>query len=190
MNPMFRRMAVVRACLVMFSGAILFGSAPCAARAGLDEYVKKPDPAFAWSVDGQPTTPAGSITSIKLTSQVWQGMTWSHDLRIYEPREILHPDAMLLFITGGDNDRKASDDDHKQAFVLAQLCGAGRGAAAGAQPTAPGRQDRGRADRRDVRPLPRRPRMKTGRCSSPWSRVQSGRWMPCKRWPRRMASRR
>ena len=31
---------------------------------------------------------------------------------------------MLLFITGGDTDRKASDDDHKQAFGLAQLCGA------------------------------------------------------------------
>ena len=42
------------------------------------------------------------ITSIKLTSQVWQGITWSHDLRVYEPREIVHPDAMLLFITGGD----------------------------------------------------------------------------------------
>ena len=55
---------------------------------------------------------------------MWQGITWSHDLRVYEPREIVHPDAMLLFITGGDTNRKASDDDHKQAFGLAQVCGA------------------------------------------------------------------
>jgi PhoPQ-activated pathogenicity-related protein len=94
------------------------------ARADLDDYVKKPDAAFAWSQTSSTTTKAGVITSIKLTSQVWQGITWNHDLRVYEPREIVHPDAMLLFITGGDTERKASDDDHKQAFGLAQVCGA------------------------------------------------------------------
>jgi PhoPQ-activated pathogenicity-related protein len=94
------------------------------ARADLDEYVKKPDPAFAWSQTSSENTRAGVVTSIKLTSQVWQGITWSHDLRVYEPREIVHPDAMLLFITGGDSARKASADDHKQAFGLAQVCGA------------------------------------------------------------------
>ncbi len=124
MNAQVRRMAIVRTGLLIFSGAFFFGSAPDVARAGLDEYVKKPDQAFAWNVAGTATTRAGTITSIKLTSQVWQGITWSHDLRVYEPRELAHPDAMLLFITGGDNDRKASDDDHKQAFGLAQLCGA------------------------------------------------------------------
>jgi len=123
-NAHFRRIAIIRTGFLIFSGAFVLGSAPGVARAGLDEYVKKPDAAFAWSVTGSSTTRAGVITSIKLTSQVWQGITWSHDLRVYEPREIAHPDALMLFITGGDNDRKASDDDHKQAFSLAQLCGA------------------------------------------------------------------
>ena len=72
------------------------------ARADLDAYVKKADPSFAWSQTGAASTAAGVITSIKLTSQEWQGITWTHDLRVYEPREIVHPDAMLLFITGGD----------------------------------------------------------------------------------------
>ena len=97
---------------------------PSVARADLDEYVKKPDSAFAWSQTSSVSDQGRVITSIKLTSQVWQGITWSHDLRVYEPREIVHPDAMLLFITGGDTERKASDDDHKQAFGLAQVCGA------------------------------------------------------------------
>jgi PhoPQ-activated pathogenicity-related protein len=97
---------------------------PRVAWADLDEYVKKADPAFAWSQTSRVETRAGSITSIKLTSQVWQGITWNHDLRVYEPREIVHPDAMLLFITGGDTERKASEEDHKQAFGLAQICGA------------------------------------------------------------------
>ena len=107
--------------LVVVIGSIGFSGA---ARADLDEYVKKADAAFAWSETGSTSTKAGVITSLKLTSQVWQGITWSHDLRVYEPRELVHPDAMLLFITGGGTDRKASEDDHKQAFGLAQVCGA------------------------------------------------------------------
>jgi PhoPQ-activated pathogenicity-related protein len=95
------------------------------ARAGLDEYVKKADSAFSWTQSGSQKTPAGAITFITLTSQVWQGIKWKHDLRVYEPSEnLLYPDAMLLFVTGGSHDSKASADDHKQAFSLARLCGA------------------------------------------------------------------
>jgi PhoPQ-activated pathogenicity-related protein len=108
----------------MMALVLLATAVPRTARADLDEYVKKPDPAFAWSQTNSTDTPAGVITSIKLTSQVWQGITWSHDLRVYEPREVVHRDAMLLFITGGDSSRTASEADHKQAFGLARVCGA------------------------------------------------------------------
>ncbi len=93
-------------------------------RAGLDEYVRKPDTAFAWAQAANHETPAGKIVSIKLTSQVWQGITWKHELTVYQPQEIAFPDAMLLFITGGDQTSTPNDDDHKQGFGLAKLCGA------------------------------------------------------------------
>jgi PhoPQ-activated pathogenicity-related protein len=94
------------------------------ARAELDDYVKRPDAAFAWTQTGNHTTPAGTIYNLKLTSQVWQGITWTHDLRVYEPHEVISADAMLLFITGGDNNSRPDDEDHKRGFWLAQLCGA------------------------------------------------------------------
>ncbi len=109
--------------VVVVSGGLFFASA-AAARAGLDEYVKKPDPAYAWQQVSNHTTPAGSIHSLKLTSQVWQGITWHHDLRIYETPEVAYPDTVLLFITGGSSDSRPKEDDHKQAFGLARLCGA------------------------------------------------------------------
>ena len=109
---------------VLAVGFALAGDATVA-RAGLDEYVKKANPAFSWTQTGGQATPAGTITFIKLTSQVWQGITWRHDFRIYEPRQIVYPDAVLLFITGGGHDSQANDKDHQQAFALAQLCGAG-----------------------------------------------------------------
>lgn len=120
----FRRSVIARYTLSLFAFALSFGATDRVARADLDEYIKKPDSAFAWSQTSSTATKSGVITSIKLTSQVWQGIAWSHELRVYEPREIVHPDAMLLFITGGDMERKASEDDHKQAFGLAQICGA------------------------------------------------------------------
>jgi PhoPQ-activated pathogenicity-related protein len=110
--------------LAVLAGGLALIASERGARADLDEYVKKPDPAFSWAQASNHQTPAGTIVSLKLTSQVWQGITWKHELTIYEPRELAFPDSMLLFITGGDQGSVPKDDDHKQGFGLARLCGA------------------------------------------------------------------
>jgi PhoPQ-activated pathogenicity-related protein len=94
------------------------------ARAGLEEYIRRPDPEFAWKSVGHEVTDAGSVWSLKLTSQVWQGITWEHQFRIYEPTEVRHPGAMLLFITGGSTTSRVAARDHDTGFALARLCGA------------------------------------------------------------------
>jgi PhoPQ-activated pathogenicity-related protein len=110
--------------MVMLAAGLTLAASPRTAHAGLDEYVKKPDTAFAWSKTSKLSTPAGTITTLGLASQVWQEITWKHELTIYEPRELAYADAMLLLITGGDHSSKQNDNDHKQGFGLAQLCGA------------------------------------------------------------------
>ena len=102
----------------------LIGPGSRQAHADLDEYVKKPDSSFTWSQIGTLNTPGGTITTLALTSQVWQGITWKHELSVYDPSELAYPDAMLLFITGGDHKSKQNENDHKMAFTLAHLCGA------------------------------------------------------------------
>jgi PhoPQ-activated pathogenicity-related protein len=94
------------------------------ARAGLDEYVKKPDPEFAWSEASRGSTPVGTFTELRLTSQVWKGLTWTHSLYVYEPSQVADTDAVLLFITGRDNGEKPELDDHKRYFGVASACGA------------------------------------------------------------------
>jgi PhoPQ-activated pathogenicity-related protein len=117
-------MRPVRLGLAMIAGGVSVLVTTGSARAGLDEYVKKPDPAFAWSEVGSGSTPAGTYTELKLTSQVWKGITWTHSVFVYEPAKVPVTDAMLLFITGKDNGEKPGLDDHKMAFGLAQACGA------------------------------------------------------------------
>ncbi|MFO0892183.1 MAG: PhoPQ-activated protein PqaA family protein [Isosphaeraceae bacterium] len=112
-------------CLRWISLAVLvtsFGTGPLVA-AELDDYVKKPDPSFAWKQTSNHTTEAGKVHSLELTSQVWQGITWTHDLTIYEPSEVTYPDAVLLFIGGGSTGGKPDDKDHRLAFGLARVTG-------------------------------------------------------------------
>lgn len=104
--------------------ALIGTSGLSTARAGLEEYVKRPDPAFAWKVTGDEVTDAGRIFELDLTSQLWQGIKWEHRLRIYEPKAVKYPDAVLLFITGGGTKSKANAGDHQMGFELANLCGA------------------------------------------------------------------
>ncbi|MGE5755463.1 MAG: PhoPQ-activated protein PqaA family protein, partial [Planctomycetaceae bacterium] len=94
------------------------------ALADLDAYVRRDDGAFSWSVTGRAEAPAGTISHVALRSQVWQGIPWDHRLRIYEPAEPAHKDAVLLFITGGDHDSQPKPQDHAMGFTLARACGA------------------------------------------------------------------
>ncbi|GAC1447531.1 MAG: PhoPQ-activated pathogenicity-related family protein [Isosphaeraceae bacterium] len=105
-------------------GLIISDGVLVPARADLAEYVKKDDPAFAWSVTKTEPSEAGTVYHIKLTSQTWHGITWVHRLRIYEPAEILYSDAALLYITGGNHDSQPSPEDAAMGFGLAKLCGA------------------------------------------------------------------
>lgn len=108
--------------------AALFAAAlaSCAAtgRADLDEYVKKPDPAYAWKSVETKETPLGRVAALELTSQVWQGITWTHSLRVYEAGKPARDDSVLLFITGGSTGNKPGADMEMLAFTLSKLAGA------------------------------------------------------------------
>ncbi len=91
-------------------------------RAGLDEYVKKPDPAFAWTLEETKESPGATIYRLKVTSQVWQGITWTHVVSVIEPTEIAYPDAMLLFITGGKVGDGPRNGDIATGLIFAKSC--------------------------------------------------------------------
>ena len=61
--------------------AFLFGPSIPAARAGLLEYVKKPDPSFAWKLKGKADHNQGTVYDLHLVSQTWQGITWEHSVK-------------------------------------------------------------------------------------------------------------
>ncbi|QEH34692.1 PhoPQ-activated pathogenicity-related protein [Aquisphaera giovannonii] len=108
------------AALTVFLAATARGQAP---PAELDEYVKAPDPAYAWKQLDTKSTPQGTVHLLELTSQVWHDITWKHDLTIFEPADLVHRDAALLFITGGSTGSHPGDKDFAQGFAMAKATG-------------------------------------------------------------------
>ncbi len=98
----------------------LFSLATLSVQAGLMEYVQRPDPNFMWEERGMETREDGTIYDLYLVSQVWQGITWEHQLQVYLPNQIKYPDTMLLFNVGGE----ASEDDIAFGLTLAKLTSA------------------------------------------------------------------
>ncbi len=77
---------------------------------------------FAWSLDATRMTQGGQVDRLRLTSQQWRGGDWTHDLCVYQPTLMRHPDHVLLFITGGANGKPPDDGDDRFGMTLASLC--------------------------------------------------------------------
>ena len=71
--------------------------------ADLQEYVRKPEPAFEWQLKNKIDTPQSGdrIYDLQFVSQLWQGEKWRHQLQIYRPADAAPSAAMFLWVTGG-----------------------------------------------------------------------------------------
>src|SRR5687767_14774207 len=81
----------------------------------LADYVSRRDAAFKWSAHGPASARA---TELRMTSQIWQGKPWNHQILIVEPEKVRHPETMILVITG---DR--TEQDSIEARRLADASG-------------------------------------------------------------------
>ncbi|MBD3675448.1 MAG: phenylacetic acid degradation protein [Planctomycetaceae bacterium] len=107
---------------------LLFQSIVCAEETqipdSLERYVRAEDRSFAWERLRSTKTELGTVHQLKLTSQTWHEIVWSHTLMVYEPSKMDHPQHMLLFVTGGTTGRVPKKDDQVTGLKLANACGA------------------------------------------------------------------
>ncbi len=110
-NPFRLRSAAWRAVLTF--GFIL--AMNLAANAQLMEYIRRPDPAFSWRHVATQRVARGRIYKLHFVSQVWQGIRWEHQLRIYEPNDVRYTNVMLLWVTGGSAGKNSVDTGFRMA---------------------------------------------------------------------------
>lgn len=80
---------------------VLTGLFAPAARAGLIEYVRQPDPSFRWELAKTDELPSGKVYTIKMVSQTWQTIPWAHDLVVFLPKDAKPTETLVLLNTGG-----------------------------------------------------------------------------------------
>lgn len=95
------------------------GEVPTALR----DFVTQADASFGWKLVDSQEIAGSRIFDVELTSQTWQDITWKHDLLVFQPAELKHPDHVLLYITGGSNEKKPKPEDRLLGASLAMLSG-------------------------------------------------------------------
>jgi PhoPQ-activated pathogenicity-related protein len=94
-------MAIISASRRFWLPALALAVLAGLARADVLDYVKQPDAAFAWKIQGKTALAEGTVYDLHLVSQVWQGITWEHQLQVYVPKDVKPTATMFLWNQGG-----------------------------------------------------------------------------------------
>ncbi len=88
------------------------------------DYMKRPEPDFAWKLAETTSVMGSKVYRIELTSQKWHDILWKHALIVYEPSVLKYQEHMLLFVTGGSNGTIPQQKDMLMGRMIAEYCGA------------------------------------------------------------------
>jgi PhoPQ-activated pathogenicity-related protein len=81
---------------------LLLVSASFALAQPLFDYVAAPDACYQWEKVSEAEGAMGcKLITLKLTSQVWQGLTWTHQLVIVQPPKLDNCQTAVMLINGG-----------------------------------------------------------------------------------------
>jgi PhoPQ-activated pathogenicity-related protein len=76
------------------------------ANADIFEYLAKDDTSFKWEkVDEEPLPNDSTKIGLKMTSQIWQGITLEHRIRIVKPNKVKNPTMVFMIIAGSGSGR-------------------------------------------------------------------------------------
>lgn len=67
----------------------------------LTDYVRKDDKSFASKLVNKTAGDTGTVYDLDLTSQTWQGTTWTHKIQVFAPKAAKVPATMVLWNQGG-----------------------------------------------------------------------------------------
>ncbi len=97
-------------------------------KTALDDYVAKPDAAYAWRVVGTQKVPGGTVFTLEMTSQTWRTAdevsrpVWTHWLLVAKPDVVRYSTAFLM-IGGGRNGSSPPDAANSPIVAVAAATG-------------------------------------------------------------------
>src|SRR5690349_16745921 len=85
---LWRTSTMSRRAFPVWLAALLAPLGAVPARADLPDYLKRPEPAYAWRLKEKVSHPQGTVYDLELVSQTWQDITWKHQLQVYQPEGV------------------------------------------------------------------------------------------------------
>lgn len=76
---------------------------PEALNTALDRYIAREEPVYAWKKNGERQIGKNIVTTLNLTSQSWQGISWRHKVEIVRPEKNEFPGTALLYLSTSDS---------------------------------------------------------------------------------------
>lgn len=67
----------------------------------LDDYLRRPEPSYRWEKREQKTIAGGTLYTLWMVSQTWQGIVWDHYVQIFYPDNPRFPRFCALMNVGG-----------------------------------------------------------------------------------------
>lgn len=101
-------------------GLILASWSPFAS-AGLREYIAQPDASYTFEVVDTQTLGTNSVDFVRLTSQTWHDIVWTHWLTIIRPAEVAYPGMALLLVDGGSNRETPPRVDRSEGRIMSMV---------------------------------------------------------------------
>jgi PhoPQ-activated pathogenicity-related protein len=110
-------MTLFTATHVLTALTIVLVWAPLAA-ADLQRYVTADDPVYRWEHVAQTSPQEGLVVhELRLISQVWQGVTWQHRLRIITPQASTDASSLALLLVTGTG---TAEQEWREAMFMAR----------------------------------------------------------------------
>lgn len=110
------------ATLILTVLALLFNALTSIVSADVAGYVGTGDKAYKWEKILQTGLNNGAVLyELKLTSQVWQGITWQHTLQIIKPGKIRKTPTLALLLIAGSG---KGDEELSYGALIANAIGA------------------------------------------------------------------
>lgn len=107
--------------LITTAGLALATAVPIQpAKADLYQYLAKAEPDYKWSLVEKRDIAGGIVYDMKMTSQVWQGITWTHRVQLFVPKVVTRTGFCTILNTGGNG----SQENDLIATMIAQSTGA------------------------------------------------------------------
>lgn len=106
---------------ISFLAAILIATSMLPASAGLKDYVAKEDSSYTWAIDKEVPFQNNTVYVVRMTSQTWQGIAWSHWLTLICPSDLKHADKAMLLVSGGSSRDTGPRINSGEAMVMAAI---------------------------------------------------------------------